>query len=134
MVQIFDDCTVDHRSAFTIFKGVKGKRATFTRSDDLDTLTGMLLEYMDSGDPLETKKFEFEVEYKSGSWYPLRDGYLPASDEQTERPLLGKRLHWSALPKTTPIGWRGPMVLWENLENAPMLFHVSGAVTFHDFE
>ena len=23
MVQIFDDCTVDHRSAFTIFKGVK---------------------------------------------------------------------------------------------------------------
>ena len=99
MVQIFDDCTVDHRSAFTIFKGVKGKRATFTRSDDLDTLTGMLLEYMDSGDPLETKKFEFEVEYKSGSWYPLRDGYLPASDEQTERPLLGKRLHWSALPK-----------------------------------
>jgi len=27
MVQIFDDCTVDHRSAFTIFKGVKRRKS-----------------------------------------------------------------------------------------------------------
>ena len=28
-----------------------------------------------------------------------------------------KHIHWDEFPKTTRVGWRGPMMLWENLKD-----------------
>jgi hypothetical protein len=80
------------------------------------------------------KNFEFHVQYKADSWYPLVDGALPAKDEQTGRELLGKSVRWTALPPSTPVGWRGPMVRWKAVDAAPDLFHVNEHVEARDFE
>lgn len=103
-------------------------RATFQRSKDPTRLSGTLVH------ATVMKNFEFDVQYKAHSWYPLVDGALPARDEQTGRELLGKSVPWTALPPSTPVGWRGPMVRWKAVEAAPDLFHVSGHVEARDFE
>ncbi len=59
------------------------------------------------------------VEYKPGFWYPLDDnGYLPARDPQTKSSLLGRRVHWTELPRSTCVGFRGPMMCWADVLSA----------------
>lgn len=68
--------------------------------------------------------FELEVEYKPGFWYPLKDGYLPARDPQNIFGLLlGRKVHWKDLPKNTHVGFRGPMVLLENVKKMPLVYY-----------
>ncbi len=51
-----------------------------------------------------------------GAWYPLdADGTLPAKDGQGFFRLLGRPVHWTALPPSTRVGWRGPMMLWSSV-------------------
>ena len=64
----------------------------------------------------EPYNFEFEIEYKKNNWYPLTNGILPAEDEQGFSELLGEDKSWSEFPKSTHIGWRGPMILWDDLK------------------
>jgi hypothetical protein len=59
--------------------------------------------------------FEFDIEYKKNSWYPLINGILLARDHQGFLELLGKDKNWLEFPKSTHIGWRGPMIMWNNL-------------------
>jgi hypothetical protein len=63
--------------------------------------------------------FEFHVEYEKGRWYPLRNGYLPAKDDQLGHALLGKKTHWTKMPPTTAVGFRGPMVRVSDLKSLP---------------
>lgn len=70
----------------------------------------------------EPKPFEFEIEYAKGKWYPLSKGVLPAKDSQGAFKLLGTAKHWSEFPKTTHVGWRGPMIAWENLDKLPKIY------------
>jgi hypothetical protein len=68
-----------------------------------------------------TDTCEFDINYKEGHWYPLAGGRLPVSDKQGLAEfgdVSGK--HYSEFPPTTLIGWRGPMMLWERLDELPV--------------
>ena len=68
-------------------------------------------------------EIDLEINYKEGSWYPLRKGYLPAKDENWKTNLLdGKKKKWTTFPKDTPIGFRGPMILWDKLDKLPNIY------------
>lgn len=65
--------------------------------------------------------WHLDVEYKRDHWYPLIDGSLPARDTQRRTKLLGKKTHWTKFSKNTHLGWRGPMVMWNDLKKLPKL-------------
>lgn len=67
---------------------------------------------------------ELEVEYKPGYWYPLKNGMLPSRDPQNIFGiLLGSKVHWKDLPLNTHIGWRGPMILLEDIKKMPLVYY-----------
>ena len=70
----------------------------------------------------EALNFEFEIEYKKNNWYPLINGTLPAEDEQGFSQLLGIEKNWSEFPKKTHIGWRGPIILWNDLKHLDKVY------------
>ena len=37
--------------------------------------------------------------------------------------LDGKNKKWNKLPKDTNVGWRGPMILWKDLETLPNCYY-----------
>lgn len=66
--------------------------------------------------PNKLKDFEFDVQYTEGGlWVPLKNGYLDMDGI--------KKQHWSKLPKTTKIGWRGPMIKWSDLKKVPNIIY-----------
>ena len=70
--------------------------------------------------------FEFHVEYetKHSCWYPLENGYLPASDPQGFSNFSwNEKKHWSEFPLDTKVGYRGPMILWSNLDKMPNVIY-----------
>jgi hypothetical protein len=67
---------------------------------------------------IEPYHMELDVEYKTDSWYPLENGFLPASDPQGYAKLLGYSVHWSKMEKSTYVGWRGPMMLLDAVKDA----------------
>ena len=75
------------------------------------------------------KLFEFHIEYINKHWYPLKDGMLPNHDAQNifhHVPTLNNEnliRNWKDYPITTHIGWRGPMIPWNCLEKAPMVYY-----------
>lgn len=67
--------------------------------------------------------FMFEINYRDESWYPLDvDGALPAKDPQGVGKLLGKRMPYTKFPKSTRVGYRGPMVPWSKLKALPKVY------------
>ena len=70
-------------------------------------------------------QIELHVEYAPGRFYPLRNGVIPANDEQTGRQLIGKDVPWTDMSPHARVGWRGPMVLWEVVRHMEPLFCVS---------
>lgn len=71
----------------------------------------------------KTKFMEFDVQYEPGSWYPLKDGFLPgiSADNGVKLTKNGQSKHWKQLPRNTPIGFRGAMVFPGTDENVMML-------------
>jgi hypothetical protein len=62
--------------------------------------------------------FEFDIEYKLHHWYPLKNNNLPEFDSQglvNFGSNSGK--HYDEFPRETLIGWRGPMMLWDKLDD-----------------
>jgi hypothetical protein len=63
---------------------------------------------------------EFHVDMNTG-WYPFRNNHVPIKDSQgiftIPEDFAGK--HYSELPEDTRIGWRGPMMLTENMDKCP---------------
>jgi hypothetical protein len=87
-------------------------RATYTHIGDLK---GTLVYHWGDGDS-EEYDFEFDVEYMSHRWYPLKDGHLPARDPQGIAPFdYEEPKPWTDFPVNTRVGWRGPMMLWEKV-------------------
>jgi len=71
----------------------------------------------------DEREFEFEIEYKEGHWYPLEDGRLPENDPQgfsNFGDASGK--HYDDFPKGTLIGWRGPMILQDKLDDLDQVY------------
>ena len=66
----------------------------------------------------QMEEFEFHLEDKYGNWDPVRDGRLPNVK------------HWKDLPRSTLIGWRGPMLKWNDLSSAPMLYYDQSKTLF----
>lgn len=88
-----------------------------------DGLQGTLFEAWMKKDKKPPKEnFEFDVEYKKGKWYPLKNGILPAKDLQFNFNLLGKKMHWTEFPKNTKVGYRGPMIFWKDLKDMPQIY------------
>ena len=77
-------------------------------------------------DRIAQPDFEFDIEYKCHSWYPLKDGYLPARDPQGLGKFPWNRpQHWTAFPPTTRAGWRGHFVLWSRLKEMPNIIDLT---------
>jgi hypothetical protein len=59
----------------------------------------------------------YKLENSRHSWYPLKEGVLPGHDSQSGRQMTGtgQEKSWEAFPDQTLLGWRGPMILWENV-------------------
>ena len=98
-------------TSYTPKKFFKSERDTLVASDE--TLMCYFKNY-EKHDP--THKY-LEVEYKRDKWYPLEDGFLPASKNKK-----GKKIHFTELPKKTPVGFRGPMILWKELSKLPKIY------------
>ena len=70
----------------------------------------------------ESRKFEFDVEYKKDNWYPLMNGTLPTKCEQMGYKILDKECEWHELPKNMCVGYRGPRSIWNDLDFMPNIF------------
>lgn len=68
------------------------------------------------------KKNGFHVEYTKNNWYPLMNDHLPSKDPQKIVQLLGKRVNWKHMKKSTHIGWRGPLIKWSDLKKLPNVY------------
>lgn len=71
---------------------------------------------------VDQPNFEFHIEYTKGSWYPLKEEYLPGADPQGFSKFPwddNQKQHWTSFPETTCVGWRGHFVLWSKLDQMP---------------
>lgn len=100
--------------SYTPNKFFKSERDKYIHYEDL---MGHF-EIYEEHDP--TPKY-LEVEYKKDKWYPLVDGFLPAKNEKGKK-LLGKKTHYTELPDETPVGFRGPMILWKDLKKLKKIY------------
>jgi len=50
-----------------------------------------------------------------GFWAALENGYLQ---------INGKKKKWTTFPKNTPIGIRGPLILWDKLDKLPNIYNL----------
>jgi hypothetical protein len=86
----------------------------------------------------EDSDFEFEIEYEQNHWYPLRNGYLPKEDPMLSKVSgnckafcgsfsYSKPKHWSTFPRSTRIGWRGPIMLWKDVNEQPNVYWSNNA-------
>lgn len=63
---------------------------------------------------------EFDIEYQPGEWYCLKDDRLPAKDWQGIFDFKDKGgKHYADFPLETRLGWRGPMLLVEDMDKCP---------------
>lgn len=92
-----------NKKAFkTFFAGAHG---TLARNKTGDKMT-IKWDWVDEPFELDT-----EIMYAKDSWYPLRNGVLPALDEQGIFKLIGKPVKWSDIKPDVNVGYRGPIVL-----------------------
>lgn len=63
---------------------------------------------------------EFDIKLSNGIWYPLNSGHILKQKEtffDIPKKFINK--HYTKLPVNTYIGWRGPMMLAENMDKCP---------------
>jgi hypothetical protein len=103
--------------AKVFFKEVRGK---YTHVKDLH---GILVDELGEEGP-----FNFHLNYFGKLWYPLGDdGLLPV--ETGEACVRNAIADYRRYPKTTKVGWRGPMLRVSDLDDAPMVYHKSQRYT-----
>ena len=82
----------------------------------------------------EYRDFEFDLylddatitafgQIDRGIWFPLKEGYMPAVDDQGFVKFAHTEpKHYSKFSGATKVGWRGPMIMWNNLKTMPDVF------------
>lgn len=85
-----------------------GITGTYTTAYSLDTV--------DNPED-DTPDTDLDIEYAPDNWYPMTDGVLPAVDEQCMFPLLGVDTPWTKFSPDTRVGWRGPMIPLDILDD-----------------
>jgi hypothetical protein len=68
--------------------------------------------------------FDFHIEYKMNEWYPLTDGILPAKDKQKIFTLLNKKMSFTEFPENTPLGMRGPIIIWNEIKDLEKVYYL----------
>tara|TARA_Y100000996_G_scaffold136444_1_gene103734 strand:- start:1457 stop:2254 length:798 start_codon:yes stop_codon:yes gene_type:complete len=63
----------------------------------------------------------FHIQYAKDNWYPLINDYLPKYGDTG--PLLNIQTHWKEFDVNTPIGWRGPLIKWSNIEKIGKIWY-----------
>ena len=85
------------------------------------------LKYLGDWSDNKPQMFNFDLEYIKNHWYPLNnDGNLPINDLQgfAKFPWSKdkiKPVSWKDYSTNTRVGWRGPMILWEDVCNSPKI-------------
>lgn len=72
----------------------------------------------------EPSPFEFHLEYCYHSWYPLKNGKLISQGDPCGVPEKFNNKTWRSFSKTTRVGWRGPMVLKNQLDYFPHVYNM----------
>ena len=86
-------------------------------------LQGKIVFHNDGKDEIELENFEFDIEYIPNNWYPLKNGHLPPKDSQGISTFnYTEPKHWSEFEMHTRIGWRGPMIKWEYIDQFPKVY------------
>ena len=75
-------------------------------------------------DPIKDIRKDLDIEYAPDCWYPMKNGYLPAKDNQRIIKLLGVSKQWSSFKPSTRLGWRGPMIPIELIDKIPITFYL----------
>ncbi|RPH75604.1 hypothetical protein EHM76_01265 [bacterium] len=98
---------------YTAQKFFAHNTAYFTRKQELQGKLEWVWNDQNTVDDAD-EEFEFHIEYAKGNWYPLTNGKLPEEDPQGFFHFPnGTPRDWRQFPKTTCLGWRGPMMQWE---------------------
>ena len=70
------------------------------------------------------RPFNFELNYRKGQWYPLnRQGKLPTKDPQQLAHFQGVERDFRKYPRSTCVGWRGPMLRWDAVAKSKALVY-----------
>ena len=89
-----------------------GIEGTYIIADDLETI-----DY-----PYDDAVNDFDIEYKPNNWYPLCDGVFEGPDGKAviykgSYKIDKPKKHWTSFDKNTRIGWRGPMIPIEKIDD-----------------
>lgn len=95
----------------------------YTKTGEGLTGTFIIANSLDEIDELDdSPRTDFDIEYSTDKWYPMQNGSLPASDSQGFSALFGTEKHWSTFDVSTRLGWRGPMIPIERIDEIPIKF------------
>lgn len=69
--------------------------------------------------------FEFDLYLEECEcWYPLKNGYIPTHDEQEIFQFnFSEPKHYSTFDENTKVGWRGPMMLWSEIDDNQKIYY-----------
>lgn len=69
--------------------------------------------------------FDFHLNYSGDCYYPLDDkGRLPNVDPQGFADFTGVKRDYRDFPQSTYVGWRGPILLWSDVQKSNVLVEV----------
>jgi hypothetical protein len=97
----------------------KNYKSIFTKSKDISGTT----EWIFSDNDRRTDDTVWHIDL-GHIWYPLHNGYVPLEDSMGLFNIgehAGK--HWTELPKTTRIGWRGPCMLMSDINKVGNIYN-----------
>ena len=63
----------------------------------------------------DNKSWGLDIEYAKNKWSTLFDGNLIMKNKSPK--------HWTKFNENTPVGYRGPMILWSDLKKLPKLYY-----------
>jgi hypothetical protein len=63
----------------------------------------------------DNKLWGLDLEYAKNKWSTLFDGNLHMKNKSPK--------HWTKFTENTPVGYRGPMILWSNLKKLPKIYY-----------
>jgi hypothetical protein len=86
----------------------EGLTGTFIVANSLDEI--------DDEDPDDDSRTDFDIEYIPNHWFPMENGSLPANDWQGFAHLSGVAKSWTTFDPSTRLGWRGPMIPLERID------------------
>jgi hypothetical protein len=98
----------------------KKNYAWFWKTDNNNLKGKIIYEWQDKKE--EPYDFEFDIEYEKNNWYPLTDGIL--QDKHKQKVVsVHKNKHVSKFPENTPLGYRGPIIVWNKIKDMEKLYY-----------